>query len=326
MALLGFCFPYLFIIQVIFLLIFWKKQYKGLLYCALAMLIISFANMRNYLQISTTSFQKEDFKVLSYNVHYFDYLFRNKLVKDRTENLKIVLDELAQENADILCLQEFSGATKALTQSAHEYMLQTLKYPYFYKGGKSSLAIYSKFPLKAGKTIHFENSFNGGISAIATIGKTEVKIYNVHLQSIKLGEDAEHILEKQDLSKKQADATKEKYWRIGGKLRKAFILRTEQVKTLDQLFVQDTHTTILAGDFNDTPISYTYNMMSKYFYDSFVQGGWGFGSTYAGNLPWLRIDYIMATPMLKIHWHKVIKTAKASDHYPISVGFSLERE
>lgn len=323
MALLGFAFPYLFIAQIIFLFIFWRKKYKGLLYVCIAMLIISFANMRNYFQIASASFQAEDFKVLSYNVHYFDYLYRKKAVKTRQENLQLILEELKESNADILCLQEFSGATSELSQTAHNYLLKTLNYKYFYKGGKSSLAIYARYPLSNGQTIPFANSSNSAISVEAIVEGNKIKIYNVHLQSIKLGDDADHILEKQDLSKKQADATKEKYSRIGGKLRKAFGLRAEQVRLLDSLFAKEKLPLLLAGDFNDTPMSYTHHVLSKYLYDSFTQGGFGFGSTYAGDLPWLRIDYIFSDPKINIHWHKVIKTAKASDHYPICAGLSL---
>lgn len=292
----------------------------------MAMLIISFANMRNYFQISSVSFQKEDFKLISYNVHYFDYLYRKKEVKTRKDNIQTVLNELAEEKADILCLQEFSAANNELTQMAHNYMLKELNYKYFYRGGKSSLAIYSRFPLTNGKTINFDNSYNGCISVDAQIDNKNIKIYNVHLQSIKLGNDAEHILEKKDLLKQEADATKEKYSRIGGKLRKAFALRAEQVNMLNELFAKEKSAILLAGDFNDTPISYTYNILSKYLYDSFEQGGLGFGSTYAGNLPWLRIDYIFADPQINIHWHKVIKSAKASDHYPICAGLSIENK
>ena len=50
---------------------------------------------------------------------------------------------------------------------------------------------------------------------------------------------------------------------------------------------------IVAGDFNDTPVSYTYRKIRKGLNDSFVTSGYGAGFTYRGNYPPNRIDYIL---------------------------------
>lgn len=50
---------------------------------------------------------------------------------------------------------------------------------------------------------------------------------------------------------------------------------------------------VLCGDFNDTPISYTYHIIrSTGLHDAFIEKGKGIGETYCGNLPFLRIDYV----------------------------------
>ena len=50
--------------------------------------------------------------------------------------------------------------------------------------------------------------------------------------------------------------------------------------------------TIICGDFNDTPLSYTYQRLSEKKYDAFIKSGNGIGTTFI-KIPSLRIDYIL---------------------------------
>ena len=67
---------------------------------------------------------------------------------------------------------------------------------------------------------------------------------------------------------------------------------------------------------NDTPISYAYAQLTQQLKDSFRVRAFGLGTTYAGSLPLLRIDYILSSKLLKIRSHQVL-SANFSDHYPI---------
>ena len=49
---------------------------------------------------------------------------------------------------------------------------------------------------------------------------------------------------------------------------------------------------IVCGDFNDTPVSYTYNKIKGNLMDSFTISGVGIGDSYV-KIPMFRIDYIM---------------------------------
>jgi endonuclease/exonuclease/phosphatase family metal-dependent hydrolase len=72
----------------------------------------------------------------------------------------------------------------------------------------------------------------------------------------------------------------------------------------------------VCGDFNDTPNSYVYRILSDRLQDSFKEKGLGIGTTFAGSIPLLRIDYILADMQFKINECKVIHN-KWSDHYPV---------
>ena len=49
---------------------------------------------------------------------------------------------------------------------------------------------------------------------------------------------------------------------------------------------------IVCGDFNDTPLSFTYKKIKSNLIDSFTISGSGIGDSYV-KIPMLRIDYIM---------------------------------
>ena len=73
---------------------------------------------------------------------------------------------------------------------------------------------------------------------------------------------------------------------------------------------------IVTGDFNDTPMSYTYQQLKKGKKDSFVEAGKGLGGTYSGLWPFIRIDYVLLPGSCKVQYHKVVRKP-FSDHYPI---------
>jgi endonuclease/exonuclease/phosphatase family metal-dependent hydrolase len=77
---------------------------------------------------------------------------------------------------------------------------------------------------------------------------------------------------------------------------------------------------IVAGDFNDTPVSYSYRKIRKGLNDAFVSSGYGAGFTYKGNYPPNRIDYILYDNALECRQFSITKV-KYSDHYPISAYF-----
>ena len=73
---------------------------------------------------------------------------------------------------------------------------------------------------------------------------------------------------------------------------------------------------LVLGDFNDTPLSYTYFRLLRGRYDTFVKAGKGFGATYRALWPFLRIDYILYPKDLHAVSYEV-EEATYSDHFPV---------
>ena len=107
------------------------------------------------------------------------------------------------------------------------------------------------------------------------------------------------------------------------KLRKSFILRSKQVHNLATHIAACPYPVILAGDFNDTPTSYTYHQLTIGLFDSFKEAGNElFEGTYAGKLPSFRIDYILHTREFQALTYKKIDV-ELSDHYPITATMAF---
>ena len=99
-----------------------------------------------------------------------------------------------------------------------------------------------------------------------------------------------------------------------------FIKSVNDIRSiLDSLKTPDV---IICGDFNDTPLSYIYRTFAHQRKDSFCEQGIGFGTTYAGNIPALRIDYILTDPIFQIETHEVYRF-KVSDHYGVGSAISF---
>ena len=80
---------------------------------------------------------------------------------------------------------------------------------------------------------------------------------------------------------------------------------------------------LVAGDFNDTPMSFTYNKLRQGRKDSFVEAGRGMGGTYSILRPFIRIDYVLFPEKWTGVKHKV-RHLKYSDHYPVEASMKLK--
>jgi endonuclease/exonuclease/phosphatase family metal-dependent hydrolase len=130
-----------------------------------------------------------------------------------------------------------------------------------------------------------------------------VRVYNCHFES--------YNISLSNLVKK--DGAVEETER---KMRRSIIERPKQVAEVLRGMDNAPVRSLVVGDFNDNPLSYTYYRLLRGRKDSFVKAGKGFGATYRTLWPLLRIDYILYPPDLEATTYQV-PHVKYSDHYPI---------
>jgi len=319
-AFFGLAYPYLLLINII-LAVIWAMLLRFEAFISVIVIAIGFTHLSNYIQLTKPAGDKKGtFKVISYNVRLFNYFETRK----GTTSEKKVLEFLKTQQPDILCLQEFfiignpSQAETMVKSALGGKYYSHLKILGSGKNRNYGIATFSKFPIiKKGEIIH-PGSSSLSIYSDVLIGKDTFRIFNNHLQSFRLKRMERSFIEEMTASSDKATLGEVKSLSIS--LKKGFVKRALQAQVVKNKINISPFPVIVAGDFNDTPVSYAYRKLRKGLNDSFVNSGYGAGFTYKGNYPPNRIDYILYDNAL-INSVFDIKRIKYSDHYPIIAYF-----
>lgn len=320
-ALLSLFFPALLIINIVFLLIWFFRRHWAIFIPIIALFFTWSQVEKMYAFQSESELTAEGIKILSYNVKNFD-LYNWESNVDARNNIAKVIKSI---DADVINFQEF------YTRDNHEldnlkFIKQNLKLPYYHFVATHTvkddryfgLATFSKYPISNKGKVEIDGSkVNTIIYSDLEIGKKKLRVYNTHLQSIHFGKDDLDTVENPSV-----EATYEKTRSIFSKLKVAFSKRGKQADKLTIHANGSPYPTVITGDFNDTPHSYSYETIGKERKDAFLEAGKGLGYTYAGPIPGLRIDYIFTDEEIAVSNFKTIKKGK-SDHYPISCYVEL---
>jgi endonuclease/exonuclease/phosphatase family metal-dependent hydrolase len=322
-AFFGLAYPYLLLINII-LVIIWAMLLRFEALISVVVIAIGFNHFSNYIRLLKPARDKTNtFKVLSYNVRLFNY-FENK---NNTTSEKKVLEFLSAQKPEILCLQEYfvSGNT-AQKETSFKTALGEKYYSHIKVLGSGKnlfygIATFSQYPIvRKGEIIH-PGSSSLTIYTDILIRKDTFRIYNNHLQSFRLKSMERSFIEEMTASdnKETLDEVKS----LSVSLKKGFVLRSLQAQVVKDHINRSPFPVIVAGDFNDTPVSYSYTKIRKGLNDSFVNSGYGAGFTYKGNYPPNRIDYILYDNALINSYFEIIRV-RYSDHYPIVAYFRMK--
>ena len=103
-------------------------------------------------------------------------------------------------------------------------------------------------------------------------------------------------------------------------------IRASHADTLRYIIDNTPYRKVVCGDFNDTPMSYVYNLLSEDLYDTFVESGNGYGYTFRPMRGLLRIDYILRSEGLEAESYSADESATFSDHLPVMARLKIVRE
>ncbi len=321
-AVLGLGFYYAYVTNFIFLLL-WLFRRRKFLIVPLIPFITGF-----YTALGFWSFgfeageknkdEKNKLEIMTYNVRIFDLYNWTHNEKTRAKIFKF----FQKENPDVLCMQEFHTSTnppfqnldtlQGLLKAKNIHLLLPI---YLYGTDYWGLATFSSYPIVKKHTVFADNnSANGCIATDIKIGNDTIRIYNVHLQSIRFTpSDYKYV---QNISEENSN---EQYIGMKGilkRLKKAFLIRAAQADLIAEHIRLCPHKVIVCGDFNDTPSSYTYHKIASSLQDAFINKGSGFSSTYIGVFPAFRIDYLLHSKNLNTIRYQ-LQDEKLSDHYAV---------
>ncbi|MCB0687146.1 MAG: endonuclease/exonuclease/phosphatase family protein [Saprospiraceae bacterium] len=292
----GLFMPWLLLFNVLYF-IFWISIRRRWFALSLICIVLGFGQMTRFLGFHFSKHSDPaQIGICSFNSQSYN----------ESDHLNGFLKEIkGQYQLDFICLQE-------ITENHILSLKKTtgLDHHYFYKGK----AILSRFPIEAQGNIQFDQSVNGCIWIDILLQGHKVRIYDLHLKSNQVTHEAETVLE--DINSDRAKALTN-IRRMVTNYRRNSMVRKEQVLTILKNLDHTDYPIILAGDFNDTPFSYTYQQFSDRLIDQFKKKGLGIGSTYAGAVPGLKIDYIFADEFFEALDHQILKGAAISDHFPV---------
>ena len=287
--------PILFILNLFFI-IYWIIKLKKYFLISSITILLGMGYINSIYKFSEKKiFLNTDVKIMSYNVRLFNHYnwSKDKKIAEKISTF------ISNKKPDILSIQEY-------------YKSNNLKidYPYSFIKTKSNnnkfgLAIFSKYKVVNKGSLDLKSSANNIIFVDIVKEKDTIRVYNIHLESLKMNtskenfgeQNSEKLLQRMNISfKKQAKQVElflehEKKW--NGKK-------------------------ILCGDFNNTAFSWVYRELSKNKQDAFKIAGGGLGKTFNFLYP-LRIDFILVDNTFEVNNFRTFEVSY-SDHFPILAG------
>lgn len=294
--------------------LYWACRRK----CWVFVSIIGVAACYNYITAVWQPFnlyksaEGKELKILTYNTHSFG---REVTGYSAKEFAGIVQDK----GIDILCFQEYGGSGDFTNEDLYETYSAVLPYTYLPQG--HSMAIYSRYPILESDVIDFEGTNNCAIwTDIDVEGKT-IRVFNVHMQTTSF--DRMRSKAAQARAAANEEGERQIYLNFNDNLESNMIERAKQADMVQEMIKTTPHPTILCGDLNDTPGTYTYETLKGDMKDGFQTSGKGFAWSYRGLYNLLRIDYIFHSSQMKgLEYENM--DYEMSDHNPVMMKLCLE--
>ena len=259
-------------------------------------------------------------KLVSYNVGRF--MMGRKPEFMGTGGRRACMDSVAafirSTDADIVCLQEvdMSGeydVGKFVQKHFPNY--NAGYFMYIKEGGAYGNVTLSRFPVGDKGRLQFAGSSNLAIYTDLKVGEgSTLRVYNCHFESYNIS--VANLAKNWRRDSTFVRSTEEKF-------KRSIVRRPMQVEAVMSDIEECPVEAIVAGDFNDSPMSYTYHRLMRGRRDTFVEAGKGFGATYSGLWPFVRIDYILYPRHFGAVSHRMPRL-KYSDHYPVIAEINLQ--
>lgn len=231
--------PFLIMVNILFV-IYWLLKVRKQMLLSLIVLLIGFQYLGALYKFSASTQvdDEENIAVMNYNVRLFNVF---KWIPNINAP-KDISAFIAEKQPDIISMQEYRPDPDLVLKDYHKY--ESL----FGDKIRNGQALFSKFPIINKGLIEFPNTYNNAIFVDVVKGMDTIRIYNVHLQSLKI-----------DVSKDplKNETSENLFKRVGN----TFRLQHEQTDLFLEHKAKCTYKIIVCGDLNNTAYSYVYKDM-----------------------------------------------------------------
>ncbi|MEO1713160.1 MAG: endonuclease/exonuclease/phosphatase family protein, partial [Bacteroidota bacterium] len=290
--------------------VFSKDRYLVL---SLACLILGSGYIQTFIGLagSAKSTPKaQQLSILSYNLYGLRYLpNKGKTTRGKDDREYIEFLDREMRPLDLWCVQENNNHL-CPGHARH------LELPHQFSERYQQTAIFSRYPILARGELAKAEGRNQSVWVDIDVDGMTIRVYAIHLSSTKISSTTQRLAESGDLQEKET-------WRdirsVIGSYKRASQRRAKEAVEFAEHIAQSPYPVIVCGDLNETPVSFVYRTIrdSRALQDAFAQAGSGLGTTYAGVIPALRIDFIFVDPFFQVRSHQ-IRRVLYSDHYPVS--------
>ena len=289
---LGLVAPFIYIAQTV-LMFYWIVRWRVIV--AVPMILISLMGVfqlslfyklelrRVYTESNLKpKYDKKALNVVTYNVRSF--------IDDNGKRcIDSVVGVIKALNPDILCLQEMGFSDIA------DSLLEPLRpMPRSLSRVDLSPAIYSRYPIIRASRIDTMKNFVWADIVIKKDKSREdtIRVFNTHLHTTAIRRvDIDYIENHEYLEDDSLGQMRSMIDRLTENNR----VRASHADTLAKIVAASPYPVIVCGDFNDTPVSYTYRTVVRRLNDSYRKVGRGYSHTFRGFMDMLRIDYVLSS-------------------------------
>jgi endonuclease/exonuclease/phosphatase family metal-dependent hydrolase len=320
-AMLGFAYQLLFLGNVVFI-IYWLFRKAIFSLISVVGILLGFSAIINNLGFHTEDqpakkASENVIRIMAFNVHEFKGIEYN----DGNPIQKEVVQLIKDKQPDIVNFEEFrvKVADKgAITNS----LTKMFKYHYFKphhmdRSDTLGLSIFSKYPIIKADSVPSRSVLKTrAIFADLDIKGKKVRVYCVHLAAVQLQAKQKGKILNGGISLDKTEV-------IRSSLSSAFINRSFQVSQIKRHTEDCPYPYIVAGDFNDTPISFAVNELGDGLKNAFREKGSGLVSTYYNRFPKLQIDHILVSQQFNVLNYQAVDR-KISDHKAVISDLEFE--
>ena len=259
--------------------------------------------------------EKSNLTVLSYNTRVFNVY---KHLNTNFISSKKMMEWVINDTSDIKCFQEYYNdpTSKLFTTTVK---IRDEGYYSFHKpllvnkiGAEFGLAIFTKHKIIKKGVVDFKRGRNKfAIFVDVQFNEDTLRIYNVHLESMSIDQN----------SITDAEKFQNTYIDLFHRLKRGMITRSLQADELVEHMQHCPYKIIMCGDLNELPYSYTYYKFKNTLSNSFESAGNGFGFSFNGKLPFLRIDNQFYGEGIEISDYETLDKVSYSDHFPVKAKY-----
>lgn len=307
LAFVSLAVPLLVLVNMLFFL-YWLVQKKIKMLLSLSVLVYGYFALGTF--IGFNGLGKVDVTEGTLSVMSFNSLgFRGEKDEWASTAGDTIVRFIQKENPDIVCFQEFDYR-KIKSHFFDQYPYKYVDFEYSEEREKVIQAIYSKYKIIEKEIIEFPASSNSAIFTDIVYKVDTIRLYNLHLESLKI---------------RPSSIKRERSDKLFVRLRDSFAKQQEQASIVRNHMNKSPYKVMVCGDMNNTQFSNSYFNIKGNLKDSFLEKGTGYGKTINFWKFPFRIDFILVDPMFEVLSHKNYNI-NLSDHEPVMATIKIPNE